>query len=243
MNQHSPCFTAVDTWISPQSMTLNVTFASEREMMDQKYHLRFTFPTWFIMGPQPYRAPFGTVTCKPAVLISSTLQTMDCYSKEAPLFFAVFLMNTNGALPSAYTQMALVNNDRSLTACELKQWCAPIVSEGAGGTTDGSTKIPDGYVQLPLIGPQPAWVVTVIFSSLGILLGAVVFAYVRASQDSLPSHLVFTANNTPSTSPKGSDGFIAAPSPTSPSSNPQPMTLMQKAELMKVQNQQRGGGR
>ncbi|KAI8827835.1 hypothetical protein BJ741DRAFT_583259 [Chytriomyces cf. hyalinus JEL632] len=160
-------------------MALNVTFASEREMMDQKYHLRFTFPTWFIMGPQPYRAPFGTVTCKPPVLISSTLQNMDCYSKEAPSFFAVFLMNTNGALPSAYTQMALVNNDRSLTACEMKQWCAPIVSEGASGTADGSTKIPDGYVQLPLIGPQPAWVVTVIFSSLGILLGAVVFAYIQ----------------------------------------------------------------
>ncbi|KAI8617197.1 hypothetical protein BC830DRAFT_1080053 [Chytriomyces sp. MP71] len=149
----APCFTAVDSWVSQDEMCLNVTFTAEPEMNNQNYHVRFTFPTWFIMGRQPYRAPHGTVRCSKAV-ISSTEQTIDCTSAGYPSFFAVFNMNSNQAAPSQYTQMSIVNNDKSTIPCVLKQWCPPIVTDattsgGAGG--DSSSQIPAGYINLPLI--------------------------------------------------------------------------------------------
>ncbi|ORY49854.1 hypothetical protein BCR33DRAFT_713453 [Rhizoclosmatium globosum] len=194
------CFTAVDTTQpTPGFMLLN-----------QYYKVRFSFPNWFSIGPQPFRAPLGTVTCKSPVIGNQT-QTMECTSKSAPDFYAVFLLGTNGSPPSNYVQMSLVNADNSLISCTLKKTCPAIVLPAAPTADVNTNSVPDGYLNMPLMGPQPPWVVTLIFGGIGLFLERFVW---------------ICENNSTNPSPKASDGNL---------------TLMQQVALNQQKNNSRPG--
>ncbi|KAJ3078351.1 hypothetical protein HDU99_000630 [Rhizoclosmatium hyalinum] len=199
-------------------------------MAQQYYKVRFSFPNWFSIGPQPFRAPLGTVTCKSPVIGNQT-QTMDCTSKSAPDFYAVFLLGTNGSPPSNYVQMSVVNADTSLISCTLKKTCPAIVLPAAPTADVNTNSVPDGYLNMPLMGPQPPWVVTLIFGGIGLFLGTVLFGYVRTRarrsslEENSPDPFV-TQNNSTNPSPKASDGNL---------------TLMQQVALNQQKNNSRPG--
>ncbi|KAI9342620.1 hypothetical protein BDR26DRAFT_859263 [Obelidium mucronatum] len=230
---NSLCFTAVDTPQTGPIMLLNVTFASAPQMAVQAYKLRFSFPAWFGIGPQPYRAPFGTVTCKSATITpgnnnnNNKTQTLDCQSKSADEFFAVFILNTNGSLPSNHVQMAVINSDSSLSQCSLKSWCSPVTLPSQPEIA--RNKIPDGYLEMPLMGPQPPWVVTLVFGAIGLGLGIILYCYARHRTRSRRSSLLEGNNNT---DPFGTQTNSNNPSPKASNGN---LTLIQQVAL----NQQR----
>ncbi|KAJ3065720.1 hypothetical protein HDU98_010899 [Podochytrium sp. JEL0797] len=237
----SQCFTAVDSLLSTQSMLLNVTYESAPQMAVESYKLIFSFPASYVMGPQPYRAPQGTVKCKPAVVVNQT-QTIACTSDYSPRFYAVFIMDTNGTYPSSNVQMSIVNNDRSLILGVLKKTCpAVILPVGAIQNNATTNAIPNGYLVLPGLGPEPPWVVTLIFGAIGLGLGIILYCYARhrtrARRESLqaedrPTSDPFgTAKNTPTISPKISDEGNLNRLEATPN-----LTLMQQLALQQQKN-------
>ncbi|KAJ3097919.1 hypothetical protein HK100_005222 [Physocladia obscura] len=218
----SVCYTATVSWESSQIATVNVSFAAIPQMAAQSYDLRFIFPSTFSMGPQPYRAPFGTVICNPSIIVNSS-RILDCTSRDSPTFFAVFAIDTQGILPTSVMAMEIINrNSATTTQGTLSQWCPPvaIVSPTQATPSGGVSNTPNGYLNMPGIGPQPPWVVTLIFAAIGLILGGALFCYARhraqarrlseqngeaGEVDRFQSN---TANNSANTSPKNSDGNL-----------------------------------
>ncbi|KAJ3214381.1 hypothetical protein HDU67_001714 [Dinochytrium kinnereticum] len=157
------CCTADPTWGSTQ-MLLNVTVKNEDNANAEKYDVTISFPSTYQMGPQPFRAPVGSVRCDEPT-VTAGMRSYRCTSTNSQNFFAVFNMITpNNEDPKKNARITLNTPQGLISECPIAAWCPDVGSSASNGGAGSAL---------------PTWGVTVIAVGCGTVLALAIFVFAK----------------------------------------------------------------
>ncbi|KAJ3412136.1 hypothetical protein HDV05_001174 [Chytridiales sp. JEL 0842] len=228
-NNSTCCFLAETSTTSSQVL-FNILVKNRESSITNRYNITASFPSSYQIPAQPFRAPFGTVSCG-SVLSNSqnTTKSFNCVSSGNNLFYAVFAMVTSSA-PSNLTDPKVASSislnpgtggpDISCRLSANSTDCPDVgflittttgsttttTTIGSGSTTPTPTPPPDGYVFLPGFGWQPPWAITIIVAVVGLVLGILIYAIMRLRSRNRRRAAVGDEENNNHGSPRYKDG-------------------------------------